>query len=148
MYRELLKSKVHRARVTQADLHYAGSLTVDSDLMDAANLLAGERVDVVDVNNGNRFSTYVIGGPRGSGIIGVNGAAARLIYPGDLVIILSYGSVEDGQAELFRPRVVFVDNNNRPIAQSGDLADAPEQSELVRGDTLAQEIVFRDRSRA
>lgn len=140
MYRELLKSKVHRARVTQVDLHYVGSLTIDSNLMAAANLLAGEKVDVVDINNGNRLSTYVIEGPRGSGVIGVNGAAARLIQPGDLVIILSYASVEDSLAERFRPHVVFVDADNRPIAQGGDLAEAPAQSGLARGDTLAHEL--------
>src|ERR1044071_8309241 len=94
----MLKSKIHRAIVTQADLHYVGSLTVDSALMEAADLLPGELVHVVDVTNGARLETYVIEGERGSGVIGINGAAARLIHPGDLVIIISYAQVTDAEA--------------------------------------------------
>src|SRR3978361_97752 len=93
MMRTMLKSKVHRATVTQADLHYVGSVTVDEDLMEAADLLAGEQVAIVDINNGARLETYVIPGPRGSGVIGINGAAARLVRPGGLVIIISDGGV-------------------------------------------------------
>jgi aspartate 1-decarboxylase len=98
MYRNMLHSKIHRATVTQADLHYVGSLTLDRNLIEAAGLLAGEQVDVVDVNSGNRLSTYVIEGERGSGVVGINGAAARLISPGDLVIIIAYKSVAEHDA--------------------------------------------------
>jgi aspartate 1-decarboxylase len=98
MYRTMMKSKIHRATVTQADLHYVGSLTISADLMEAADLLPGEKVDIVDVDNGARLSTYVIEGPRDSGVIGINGAAARLISPGDLVIIISYAQVSDEEA--------------------------------------------------
>ncbi len=112
MYRTMLKSKVHRATVTRADLHYVGSLTVDRDLMDAADLLPGEKVAVVDVTNGARLETYVIEGERGSGVIGVNGAAAHLVHPGDLVIIISYAMVADSDAKGVVPQVVFVDESN------------------------------------
>src|SRR6266566_9265820 len=98
MLRTLLKSKIHRATVTQADLHYVGSITVDEDLLDAADLLPGEQVAIVDVTNGARLETYVIPGVRGSGVIGVNGAAAHLVHPGDLVILISYQTVEDHEA--------------------------------------------------
>src|SRR6202790_365461 len=105
MLRTMLKSKLHRATVTQADLHYVGSITIDADLMDAADLLPGEQVAVVDVTNGARLETYVIEGDRGSGVIGINGAAAHLIHAGDLVIIISYASVPDTEAKVFEPRV-------------------------------------------
>ena len=95
MFRTMLKSKIHRATVTQADLHYVGSVTVDADLMDAADLLEGEQVAIVDVTNGARLETYVITGERGSGVIGINGAAAHLVHPGDLVILLSYGVMDE-----------------------------------------------------
>jgi aspartate 1-decarboxylase len=114
MQRHLMKSKIHRATITSADLHYEGSLTVDEDLLDAADLLKYEEVQIVNVNNGARFSTYVIPGPRGSGVIQLNGAAARLGMPGDLVIIISYGVFEMAEAEDYVPRVVFVDGANRP----------------------------------
>ncbi len=91
MFRTMMKSKIHRVTVTQADLHYVGSVTIDADLLDAADLLAGEQVCIVDINNGNRLETYVIAGERGSGVIGINGAAAHLVHPGDLVIIIAYG---------------------------------------------------------
>ena len=113
MQRTMLKSKIHRATVTQADLHYAGSLTVDAGLMQAADLLPGEQVHVVDINNGARLETYVIEGPRGSGVIGINGAAARLVHPGDLVIIISYGQFEEAEIRSLVPHVVFVDEENR-----------------------------------
>jgi len=100
MLRTMLKSKIHRATVTQADLHYVGSLTVDADLMEAADLLEGEQVTVVDVDNGARLITYVITGEPGSGIIGINGAAAHLIHPGDLVIVIAYGVVKTPRPEL------------------------------------------------
>src|SRR3978361_2190779 len=102
----MLKSKIHRATVTQADLNYVGSVTVDEDLMEAADLLPGEQVAIVDVTNGARLETYVITGPGGSGIIGINGAAARLVHPGDLVILISYGTMDEAEARTREPRVV------------------------------------------
>ena len=124
MFRNMLKSKIHRATVTQADLHYVGSVTIDEDLMDAADLLAGEQVAIVDVTNGARLETYTIPGPRGSGVIGINGAAARLIHQGDLVIIISYATVTDAEARQLRPNVVFVDADNHIAGTSHDPADA------------------------
>ncbi|MCU1659588.1 MAG: aspartate 1-decarboxylase [Pseudonocardiales bacterium] len=121
MYRTMLKSKLHRATVTQADLHYVGSITIDADLMDAADLLAGEQVAVVDVTNGARLETYVIEGERGSGIIGINGAAAHLVHPADLVIVISYAALPDAEAKAFEPRVVFVDEANRVLHRGSDL---------------------------
>ncbi|WP_093258213.1 aspartate 1-decarboxylase [Thermostaphylospora chromogena] len=134
MLRTMLTSKIHRARVTQADLHYVGSLTIDEDLMDAAGLLPGEQVHVVDIDNGARLVTYAIAGPRGSGVIGVNGAAARLIHPGDLVIIIAYGQMEDAEARSFRPRVVHVDRDNRIVALDDDPVAPVPGGDAVRGD--------------
>jgi aspartate 1-decarboxylase len=108
-----MKSKIHRATLTSADLHYEGSLTVDEDLLDAADLVEFEEIQVVNVNNGARFTTYVIPGPRGSGVIQLNGAAARLGMPGDLVILISYGDYTEQEASHHSPRVVFVDDGNR-----------------------------------
>jgi aspartate 1-decarboxylase len=122
MYRTMLKSKLHRATVTQANLHYVGSITIDADLMDAADLLPGEQVAVVDVTNGARLETYVIGGERGSGVIGINGAAAHLVHAGDLVIIISYAALPDAESKAYEPKVVFVDAQNRMLHQSDDLA--------------------------
>ena len=113
MYRTMFKSKIHRATVTQADLHYVGSITIDADLMDAADLLPGEQVAVVDITNGARLETYVIEGDRGTGVIGINGAAAHLVHTGDLVIVISYASMPDADAKAFIPRVVHVDGANR-----------------------------------
>lgn len=113
MQRHLMKSKIHRATITAADLHYEGSLTVDEDLLEAADLREFEEVQVVNVNNGARFGTYVIPGPRGSGVIQLNGAAARLGMPGDLAIIISYGLYDAAEAEAHQPTVVFVDGQNR-----------------------------------
>jgi aspartate 1-decarboxylase len=137
MFRTMLKSKIHRATVTQADLHYVGSVTIDEDLMDAADLLAGEQVCIVDIDNGARLETYVIPGERGSGVIGINGAAARLVHPGDLVILISYGVMDDAEARSREPRVVFVDKENRIVGQSADPADTFGSTELLRGDALA-----------
>jgi aspartate 1-decarboxylase len=117
----MLKSKVHRATVTQADLHYVGSITIDADLMDAADLLDGEQVHVVDVTNGARLETYVITGARGSGVIGINGAAAHLVHPGDLVIVISYVGLPDAEARAYKPKVVFVDGANRIVDQHSAL---------------------------
>ena len=130
----MLKSKIHRATVTQADLHYVGSVTVDEDLMEAADLLAGEQVAIVDVTNGARLETYVITGPRGSGVIGINGAAARLVHPGDLVILLAYGQMDDAEARTRQPRVVFVDADNRITGTGHDPAEALPG--LSRGDRV------------
>lgn len=121
MFRTMLKSKIHRATVTQADLHYVGSLTIDRDLMDASDLLPGELVHVVDINNGSRLQTYVIEGRRGSGVIGVNGAAARLIQPGDLVIIIGYATVDDAEAATLEPAVVMVDADNKVTTTGHEL---------------------------
>ncbi|TDC59326.1 aspartate 1-decarboxylase [Micromonospora sp. KC207] len=124
MFRTMLKSKIHRATVTQADLHYVGSVTVDQDLLDAADLLPGEQVAIVDVTNGARLETYVIPGERGSGVVGINGAAAHLVHPGDLVILISYGQFDDAEARAYRPRVVHVDVANRVVELGGDPAAA------------------------
>ncbi len=126
MYRYMLHSKIHRATVTQADLHYVGSLTIDMDLMDAADLLPGQQVDVVDVDNGNRLTTYAIEGERGSGILCINGAAARLISPGDTVIIIAYASMSDEDARAHDPHVVFVDEHNKIVEVGDDGGDVPE----------------------
>jgi aspartate 1-decarboxylase len=126
MFRTMLKSKIHRATVTHADLHYVGSVTVDADLMDAADLLEGEQVTIVDIDNGARLETYVITGQRGSGVIGINGAAAHLVHPGDLVILIAYGVMEDAEARTYRPRVVFVDAGNRQIDLGDDPAYVPD----------------------
>jgi aspartate 1-decarboxylase len=135
MLRTMLTAKIHRATVTQADLHYVGSVTVDQDLLDAADLLPGEKVAIVDVTNGARLETYVIPGPRGSGVIGINGAAARLVHVGDLVILIAYGMMDDREAREREPKVVFVDAANRIVGTGNDPAEAIPG--LVRGDALA-----------
>ncbi len=109
---EVLKSKIHCARVTEANLNYMGSITLDEDLMDAAHLIAGEKVQVVNNNNGARFDTYVIRGERGSGCVCLNGAAARLVQVDDVVIIMSYAQMDFEEAKSFKPWVVFPDENN------------------------------------
>jgi aspartate 1-decarboxylase len=120
----MFKSKIHRATVTHSDLHYVGSLTVDQDLLDAADLLPGEQVSVVDINNGSRFETYLIAGERGSGVIGVNGAAAHLAEVGHLIIVISYAQLTDAEARVFEPTVVHVDAGNRILAVGTDPAVA------------------------
>ena len=138
MFRTMMKSKIHRATVTQADLHYVGSVTIDADLLDAADLLPGERVDVVDVTNGARLTNYTIAGERGSGVLGINGAAARLVSPGDLVIVIGYGLMDDAEARRLQPRVVHVDGRNR-IVDLGSDAAAPVSGahDQLRGDLTA-----------
>lgn len=131
MFRTMFKSKIHRATVTHADLHYVGSVTVDAALMEAADLLPGELVHIVDIDNGARLETYVIEGERGSGVIGINGAAAHLVHPGDLVILISYAQVTDAEARTLVPRVVHVDGDNRIVELGGD-ASAP----VPGGDTV------------
>ena len=120
MMRIMLKSKIHRATVTQADLHYVGSIAIDTELMEAADLLEGERVVIADITNGARLETYVIPAPRGSGMIGINGAAAHLVNAGDLVIIMNYGMFEDAEARALKPRVVHVDETNRIVTLGED----------------------------
>lgn len=110
----MLKSKLHRATVTRADLDYEGSITIDKDLMEAANLLAHEQVDVLDITNGARLTTYVIEGPRSSGEIGINGAAAHLVKPGDLVIICAYAQMSEAEAQTFEPTIILLDKYNKP----------------------------------
>ena len=123
MIRSMLKSKIHRAVVTMADVDYVGSITIDADLMAAADLLPNEAVHVLDITNGARLETYVIAGPPGSGAIGINGAAAHLIHPGDLVIIVSYAGVSDSEAAGWLPTVVHVDAANRQVAIGHDSAE-------------------------
>jgi aspartate 1-decarboxylase len=115
MRRTMMKSKIHRATITEANLDYVGSITIDRDLMDAADLLPNEKVQVVDNDNGARLETYVIEGPRGTGVICLNGAAARLVHPGDTIIIISYADLEDAEARGWEPTVVFVDADNRAL---------------------------------
>jgi aspartate 1-decarboxylase len=122
MLRTMLGGKVHRATVTQADLHYVGSITIDQDLMRAADILEGEQVDVVDITNGARLTTYAITGAAGSGVIGINGAAAHLIRPDDLVIIMSFRTLDEREILVYAPRIVHVDEHNRIVALGTDPA--------------------------
>lgn len=123
MLRTMMKGKIHRATVTQADLHYVGSISIDQDLMDAADLLEGEQVAVVDITNGARLETYVIPAPRGSGMIGINGAAAHLVHQGDLVIIMNYALYDEHEVRARVPRVVHVDEANRIVDIGSDPAE-------------------------
>jgi len=127
----MMTAKIHRATVTQADLHYVGSVTVDFELLAAADILPGEQVDVVDVTNGARLTTYTIAGPAGSGVIGINGAAAHLVHPGDVVILIAYAQVDDAEARRLRPRVVHVDGANRIV----DLGEDPSVPASAPADT-------------
>lgn len=124
--RKMMISKIHRATVTQADLHYVGSITVDSDLLDAVDLVPGQQVDVVDVTNGSRLTTYVIPGTPGAGEICINGAAAHLVDPGDIVIIIGYGTMSDADARAFLPNVVFVDGENAIVEHSAEPGHVPD----------------------
>jgi len=140
----MLKSKIHRATVTHADLHYVGSVTVDEDLLDAADLLPGEQVAIVDITNGARLETYVIPGERGSGVIGINGAAAHLVHPGDLVILISYAQMDETEAKGHLPRVVHVDRSNRMVSIDHDpAAPPPGAATLRRGDDPASPSLAR-----
>jgi len=127
MLRQMMKSKLHRATVTEANLQYVGSVTIDRDLMDAVDLLPDEKVQIVNNNNGERFETYVIPGPRGSGVICLNGAAARLVQPGDIVIIIAYGYMTDEEARRHVPKVAILDEANRV---SRLLAEEPHSTVL------------------
>lgn len=112
---QVLKSKIHRVKITQAELHYVGSITIDEALMEAANFIENEKVQIVNVNNGERLETYVIKGERGSGMICMNGPAARKVQVGDVIIIISYASMDFEEAKSFKPTIVFPDQNNRLI---------------------------------
>ncbi|MDB5261854.1 MAG: aspartate decarboxylase [Adhaeribacter sp.] len=112
---EVLKSKIHRVKVTQAELHYVGSVTIDEDLIDAANMVENEKVTIVNINNGERFETYIIKGERGTGTICLNGPAARKVQVGDVVIIFSYGQIEFSKAKEHQPTLIFPDQHNRLI---------------------------------
>ena len=136
MMRIMMKSKIHRATVTQADLDYVGSVTLDAALMEAADLLEGEQVAIVDITNGARIETYVIPGARGSGVIGINGAAAHLVHPGDLVIIMSYAVLDDEEARALEPKVVHVDERNRIVKLGNDAAEPVPGSGQKRGDLI------------
>ena len=138
MLRTMMTSKIHRATVTQAGLHYVGSVTVDEDLLDAADLLPGELVHVVDITNGARLQTYTIAGERGSGVIGINGAAAHLVHPGDLVILISYTMVSDAEARALVPSIVHVDEKNCIVKLGNDAAEPVPGSTQQRGDAVAR----------
>lgn len=115
MFRTMMKSKIHRATVTEANLNYVGSITIDEDLMELTDIWENEKVQVVNNNNGARLETYVIPGPRGSGVICLNGAAARHAHPGDQVIIISYGIMTEEEARQYKPRVAIMDADNKPV---------------------------------
>ncbi|MCZ2262052.1 aspartate 1-decarboxylase [Isoptericola sp. QY 916] len=126
MQRPMMIGKIHRATVTQADLHYVGSITIDADLLDAADLYPGQQVDVVDVTNGARLTTYVIPGERGGRQVSINGAAAHLVHPGDTVIVIAYGMLSDADARTYSPAVVFVDPENRIVELDDDPGQVPD----------------------
>ena len=130
--RSMIQGKIHRATVTGADLHYVGSITIDEELLDAANIVPGQRVDVADVNNGNRLSTYTIAGPRGSGVIQLNGAAAHLVNLGDLVIIMAYCQVPESMVKGWKPAVAFVDADNHIVEVGSSAGTVPEDSDRAR----------------
>ncbi|MDK7337731.1 MULTISPECIES: aspartate 1-decarboxylase [Actinomycetaceae] len=130
--RSMIQGKIHRATVTGADLHYVGSITIDEELLDAANIAPGQRVDVADVNNGNRLSTYTIAGPRGSGVIQLNGAAAHLVNLGDLVIIMAYCQVPESMVKGWEPAVAFVDADNHIVEVGSSAGTVPEDSDRAR----------------
>ena len=123
MTRTMLKSKIHRARITGSDLHYVGSITIDTDLLEAADVLEHEKVHVLDVDNGARFETYTIAGARGSGELTINGAAARLVHEGDTVIVVSYGDYDERELDAHEPRVVHVSADNRVVGVDGAVAE-------------------------
>jgi aspartate 1-decarboxylase len=135
MMRVMMKSKIHRATVTQADLNYVGSVAIDVDLMEAADLLEGEQVTIADITNGARLETYVIPAPRGSRTITINGAAAHLVHAGDLVIIMSYCLLNDAEARTLKPKVVHVDEGNNVVGLGADLSEPvpgqPGQKKVV-----------------
>ncbi len=124
--RTMMVGKIHRATVTAAELDYVGSITLDAELLEASGILPGQQVDVVDVTNGARLTTYAIAGDPGSGVVCVNGAAAHLVHPGDMVIVIAYAMMPDREARTYSPRVVHVDARNAIVSVAGDPGDAPE----------------------
>ena len=138
MTRTMLKSKIHRATITDSDLHYVGSITIDPDLLEASDILEHEQVHVVDVDNGARFETYTIAGERGSGEMKVNGAAARLVHDGDTIIVISYAAYTREEMEHYEPRVVHVDDRN-------DIAEVDSHPEVLLDSTLASEAGIDER---
>ncbi|MBN6188639.1 aspartate 1-decarboxylase [Aneurinibacillus sp. BA2021] len=120
MFRTMMKAKIHRATVTEANLNYVGSITIDRDIMDAVDILPNEKVQIVNNNNGARLETYVIEGERGSGVICLNGAAARLVQPGDVVIIISYAMMSEEEIRTYKPKVAIMDENNRIVDMIGE----------------------------
>lgn len=135
-----MTGKIHRATITGADLHYVGSVTVDADLLDAADILPGEAVDIVDVTNGARLTTYTIPAERGSGQLQINGAAAHLIHEGDIVILIAYSELDDETARCYEPHVVFVDDQNSIIETSNEPGQVPDNESGLRssGEPFAQ----------
>ncbi len=127
MFRQMMKAKIHRATVTEANLNYVGSITIDQDLLELVDILPDEKVQIVNNNNGARFETYAIPGPRGSGVICLNGAAARLVQPGDLVIIINYGLMSDEEARRHHPKVAILDERNQVVKL---LAEEPHSTVL------------------
>lgn len=126
--RPMIQGKIHRAKVTGADLHYVGSITIDEDLLDAADIAPSQQVDIADIDNGKRLTTYTIAGERGSGVVQLNGAAAHLVSVGDLVIIMAYCQVPESRVRGWRPAVAFVDEENRLIEAGDDAGAVPEES--------------------
>ncbi len=120
MYRTIFRAKIHRARVTKLDLHYHGSITIDQDLLDRVDMLHNERVQIVNANNGARLETYVISGKRGSRVIGLNGPAARLAMPGDVISVISYGIADEQESRTFRPKVILLNDHNE-VVESHDI---------------------------
>ncbi len=137
MQRTLLGGKIHRATVTQADLHYVGSITIDKTLLDAADLVEGEQVQVVDIDNGARLVTYVIEGAPGSGVIGINGAAARLVSVGDLIIIMSFKQVDEAERASYRPRVAHVNERNELV----DIGSDPSEPVPGAADQISSKVL-------
>ncbi len=128
MLRTIFRGKIHRARVTQLDLNYHGSITIDQDLLDQVNIWHNERVQIVNANNGARLETYVISGKRGSKVIGLNGPAARLAMPGDIISIISYGICDENEAKTFKPKVILLNQNNEVV----EYHDIPSYQEVIR----------------
>ena len=126
--RPMIQGKIHSAKVTGADLHYVGSVTIDEDLLDAADIAPGQQVDIADIDNGKRLTTYTIAGERGSGVVQLNGAAAHLVNVGDLVIIMAYCQVPESRVRGWKPAVAFVDEENRLIEAGDDAGAVPEES--------------------
>lgn len=126
--RSMIQGKIHRAKVTGADLHYVGSVTIDEDLLDAADIVPGQQVDIADIDNGNRLTTYTIAGRRGSGVVQLNGAAAHLVSVGDLVIIMAYCQVPESRVRGWKPAVAFIDEENRLVEAGDDAGAVPEES--------------------